>query len=176
MAASVLWRRRKPLPRMPPTGAPLRKVSGGTAGAGTLKPETSPTTRFSSADSEFGAPRPAQRRRHRPQVARAAGLPGNNDGLAPELSASPDSGAGWTRPRPTPARAPPQRNPPLPPDPGLPAPSPVPPQPEPPMPGPVTYNPADAAANRHQTPGPLAAPSSDEMPRPEGLAFDVEPV
>jgi hypothetical protein len=43
------------------------------------------------------------------------------------------------------------------------------------MPGPVTYDPADAAANRHQPPGPLATPSSDEMLRPEGLAFDVKP-
>lgn len=91
----------------------------------------------------------------------------------------------------TPPLDPPQPNPPLPPDPGLPTPSPVPPepqppgpspvpepgppQPDPPMPGPVTYDPADAAANRHQAAGPLAAPSSDEMPRPEGLAFDVKP-
>src|SRR5437764_920812 len=79
---------------------------------------------------------------------------------------------------------------PLPPDPDPPLPSPVPPlpepvpspvpepglpQPEPPMPGPVTYDPADAAANRHQAPGPLAATPSGKMPRPEGLAFDVQP-
>ena len=43
------------------------------------------------------------------------------------------------------------------------------------MPGPVTYDPADAAANRHQAPGPLAATPSGKMPRPEGLAFDVQP-
>ena len=87
---------------------------------------------------------------------------------------------------------PPQPSP-LPPEPGLPSPSPVPPVPhppqpdpapipepgpplpEPPLPGSAAYGPADAAANRHQVPGPLATPSSGEMPRPEGLAFDVKP-
>lgn len=81
----------------------------------------------------------------------------------------------------------------LPPEPGLPSPSPVPPVPhppqpdpapipepgpplpEPPLPGLAAYDPADAAANRHQAPGPLATPSSGEMPRTEGLAFDVKP-
>lgn len=43
------------------------------------------------------------------------------------------------------------------------------------MPGSATYDPADAAANRHQAPGPLATAPSGEIPRPEGLAFDVEP-
>jgi hypothetical protein len=33
----------------------------------------------------------------------------------------------------------------------------------------------DAAVDRHQAPGPLAVTPSDNMPRPEGLAFDVEP-
>jgi len=47
----------------------------------------------------------------------------------------------------TPPLDPPQPNPPLPPDPGLPSPS----------------------------PGPLAVTPSDKMPRPEGLAFAVEP-
>ncbi|MEP7024178.1 MAG: hypothetical protein ABJB47_10330 [Actinomycetota bacterium] len=43
------------------------------------------------------------------------------------------------------------------------------------LPGPDAYDPADAAANRHQAPGPLAVTPSDRMPRPDGLAFDVEP-
>jgi hypothetical protein len=91
----------------------------------------------------------------------------------------------------TPPLDPPQPNPPLPPNPGLPSPSPVPPEPQPPAPSPIpepgpprpeppfpgagAYDPADAAANRHQAPGPLAVTPSDKMPRPEGLAFDVEP-
>ena len=56
-----------------------------------------------------------------------------------------------------------------------PIPEPGPPLPEPPLPGLAAYDPADAAANRHQAPGPLATPSSGQMPRPEGLAFDVKP-
>ncbi|MGH3157834.1 MAG: hypothetical protein ACRDNF_14825 [Streptosporangiaceae bacterium] len=43
------------------------------------------------------------------------------------------------------------------------------------MPGSAAYNPGDAAANRHQAPAPLPGEQSDKMPRPEGLAFDVEP-
>ena len=78
--------------------------------------------------------------------------------------------------------------PPLPPDPPQPGPSPLPsdprpdqpdpsplPDPDPALPGSVTYDPADAAASRHQAPGPLPRTPSDRMPRPEGLAFDVEP-
>jgi hypothetical protein len=61
------------------------------------------------------------------------------------------------------------------PQPPQPDPSPVPSQPEPQLPGSATYDPADAAANRHQAPRPLAVTPSDKMPRPEGLAFDVEP-
>lgn len=56
-----------------------------------------------------------------------------------------------------------------------PVPQPGPPQPEPVLPGSATYDPADAAANRHQAPGPLAVTPSGQVPRPEGLAFDVEP-
>jgi hypothetical protein len=65
----------------------------------------------------------------------------------------------------------PSQSSPLPPDPDSPAPR----DPEPGLPGSVTYDPADAAVNRHQAPGPLAVTPSDQMPRPEGLAFDVEP-
>jgi hypothetical protein len=77
---------------------------------------------------------------------------------------------------------------PLPPDPPQPDPSPLPsdprpdqpdpsplPDPDPALPGSATYDPADAATNRHQAPGPLPLAPSDKMPRPEGLAFDVEP-
>jgi hypothetical protein len=79
---------------------------------------------------------------------------------------------------------PPQPDPsPLPPGPGpspLPDPSPVPDpsplgDPDPALPGSATYDPADAAVNRQQAPGPLPVTPSDEMSRPEGLAFDVEP-
>jgi hypothetical protein len=93
----------------------------------------------------------------------------------------------------TPQPDPPQPNPPLPPDPDLPSPSPVPAVPHPPQPDPSpipepgslvpepqlrgspAYDPADAAANRHQAPRPLTTPSSGKVPRLEGLAFDVEP-
>lgn len=65
-------------------------------------------------------------------------------------------------------------SPPSDPDPPVP-PGPQPAQPDPPLPQPGTYDPADAAVNRHQTPGPLAVTPSGKVPRPDGLAFDVEP-
>jgi hypothetical protein len=79
-----------------------------------------------------------------------------------------------TTPQPDPPQLSPVSPPAQPPGPS-PVPLPDPPRPEPVLPGSVTYDPADAAANRHQAPGPLAVTPSDQMPRPEGLAFDVEP-
>jgi hypothetical protein len=77
-------------------------------------------------------------------------------------------------PQPDPSPLPPE--PPAQPDPSpLPHPDPSLPDPDPAQPGPGTYDPADAAVNRHQAPGPLPVTPSDKMPRPEGLAFDVEP-